>query len=190
MRGQVASFITLALVSVAACKESAWTPMGSAELVLSQIKLGGVPAIAKRIDTDPTFAESVTSGIASGDSAWLEVARAITPASSAAEASINIALAAALERSPRRVLPLLAKKYSLEEVCGIPFLEADSIHVREYHDSATDSVRRVSDSTLAPLRDRCLATLDEARTRKLKRIDPSYVVKNKPTPVPAKRRRR
>lgn len=164
--------------------------MGSAELVLSQIKLGGVPAVAKRLDTDPTFAESVTNGIASGDSAWIEVARAITPASSAAEASLNIALASALESSPRRVLPLLSRKYSLEEVCGIPFLEADSIRIREYHDSASQSVRAVSDSTLKPLRDRCLTTLDEARQRKLERIDPSYVIKNKPVPVPLKRRRR
>ena len=164
--------------------------MGSAELVLSQIKLGGVPAVAKRIDTDPTFAESVTSGIATGDSAWIEVARAITPASSAAEASLNIALASALQASPRRVLPLLASKYSLEEVCGIPFLEADSIHIREYHDTVSASLKRVKDSTLTPLRDRCLTTLDEARERKLQRIDPSYVVKNKPVPARAARRRR
>ena len=164
--------------------------MGSAELVLSQIKLGGVPAVARRLDTDPAFAESVTNGIATGDSAWIEVARAITPASSAAEASLNIALASALENTPRRVLPLLSKKYSLEEVCGIPFLEADSIRIREYHDAAAASVRRVADSTLRPLRDRCLTALDEARQRKLERIDPAYIVKNKPTPVPAKRRRR
>jgi hypothetical protein len=164
--------------------------MGSAELVLSQIKLGGVPAVAKRIDSDPTFAESVTNGIATGDSAWIEVARAITPASAAAEASLNIALALALERAPRRVLPLLSRKYGLEEVCGIPFLEADSIHIREYHDSAAQSVRSVKDSTLTTLRDRCLATLDEARERKLERIDPSYIVKNKPTPVRTTRRRR
>jgi hypothetical protein len=164
--------------------------MGSAEVVLSEIKLGGVPAVAKRIDTDPTFAESVTGGIASGDSAWIEVARAITPASSAAEASLNIALASALERAPARVLPLLSKKYSLEEVCGIPFLEADSIRIREYHDSASESVRSVRDSTLTRLRDECLANLDDARERKLQRIDPSYIVKNKPTPVPARRRRR
>ena len=164
--------------------------MGSAELVLSQIKLGGVPAVAKRMDTDPAFAESVTNGIATGDSAWIEVARAITPASSAAEASLDIALASALETTPRRVLPLLSKKYSLEEVCGIPFLEADSIRIREYHDAATESVRRVADSTLRPLRDRCLTALDEARQRKLERIDPAYLVKNKPTPAPAKRGRR
>ena len=164
--------------------------MGSAELVLSQIKLGGVPAVARRLDSDPTFAESVTNGIATGDSAWLEVARAITPASSAAEASLNIALASALERAPRLVLPLLSRKYSIEEVCGIPFLEADSIHIREYHDDAAKSVRSVRDSTLTPLRDRCLDTLDEARERKLARIDPSYVIKNKPTPVRATRRRR
>ena len=163
--------------------------MGSAELVLSQIKLGGVPAVAKRIDTDPTFAESVTNGIATGDSSWIAVARAITPASSAAEASLNIALASALLRAPSRVLPLLSNKYSLEDVCGIPFLETDSAAIRSYHDSATLVLKSVRDSAVTGLRDRCVATLDDARARKLERIDPSYVVKNKPVPVTRSRRR-
>ena len=164
--------------------------MGTAEIVLSQIKLGGVPAVAKRIDTDPRFAESVTEGIASGDSAWIEVARAITPASSAAEATLNIALASALIHSPRRVLPLLSRKYSLEDVCGIPFLEADSTRVRAYHDSATRAVTAVADTSLVELRTRCLGALDDTRERKLQRIDPSYIIKNKPTPLPRPRRRR
>jgi hypothetical protein len=48
----------------------------------------------------------------------------------------------------------------------------------------------VRDSSLTSLRDRCAKSLDVARAIKLARIDPRYVIKNKPKPVPARRRRR
>jgi hypothetical protein len=164
--------------------------MGSADLVLSQIKLGGVAAVGKRIDADPTFAESVMSGIASGDSSWIEVARQLVPTSASAEASVAIALASALPKAPRRVLPLLLKKIPVEEVCGIPFLEADSARIAGYSDSTSLALNGVRDSTLIVVRDRCARALAEARTVKLSRIDPSYVVKNKPVQAPRRTRRR
>jgi hypothetical protein len=164
--------------------------MGSADLVLSQIKLGGGAAVGKRIDTDPTFAESVMSGISSGDSAWIEVARQLAPTSAAAEASMSIALASALPKAPTRVLPLLRRRVPLEEVCGIPFLEADSAEIVRYSDSAAAALTGVRDSTLIAVRDNCARALNDARTVKLSRVDPSYIVKNKPTPVPRRQRRR
>jgi hypothetical protein len=183
--------LTIAIVATCiSCKESAWTPMGSADLVLSQIKLGGGAAVGKRIDTDPTFAESVMSGISSGDSAWIEVARQLAPTSAAAEASLSIALATALPKAPRRVLPLLRRRIPLEEVCGIPFLEADSGEIVRYSDSTVAALGAVRDSTLVGVRDKCTTALHDARTIKLSRIDPSYIVKNKPTPAPRRTRRR
>ena len=85
-----------------ACKDTAWTPRGSAETVLSEIRLGGAANVAKRIDADESFGRSVMNGVETGDSAWLQVAANITPASGAAEASLSIALASALPRSPER----------------------------------------------------------------------------------------
>jgi hypothetical protein len=174
----------LSIVAAAGCKESAWTPMGSAELVLSDIKLGGAPEVSKRIDSDENFGRSVTSGIASGDSMWLQVADKLVPASAAAEATLAIALASALPRSPDKVLPLLGAKYPVEEVCGMPFLKADSAQVTTYHDSAIVALGRVRAASLAHTRDACRAALDQARVRRLERINPSYVVKNKPVAPP------
>jgi hypothetical protein len=154
--------------------------MGSAELVLSEIKLGGAPKVAQRIDSDENFGRSVTNGIATGDSLWLQVAAEITPASSAAQASLTIALASALPHSPARVLALVGAKYPTEEVCGIPFLKADSSLVTSYHDEAAAALGRASAPPLAATRDACRAALDDARDRRLERINPSYVVKNKP----------
>jgi len=180
---------SLIVATALACKDTAWTPSGSAELVLSEIKLGRSANVAKRIDSDESFGRSVMNGIATGDSSWLDVAGQLTPASATAAASLSIALASALPRSPDRVLALLGPKYPIEEVCGIPFLKPDSTLVTSYHDEAVAALTRVRSAPLAPIRDACRSTLDQARERRLERIDPSYVIKNKPV-APRRRGRR
>ena len=179
----------LLICSASGCKESRWTPMGSAEVVLSEIKVGGAASVAKRFDANESFGRSVVNGIASGDSMWLEVADRITPASATAEASINIALAEALTKTPAPVLGLLGAKYQTDEVCGMPFLKADSSTVMAYHDSAARALQSVQLPFLLDVRNRCLAALDTARNRRLERINPAYVIKNKPTPVRRRSRR-
>ena len=180
MQRQVIAGSLFFLFVAAGCKESAWTPVGSAELVLSEIKLRGAMAVSRRIDSDENFGRSVLSGIATGDSSWLEVAQRITPATSAAEASLAISLATALSHAPGGVLRLLGDKYPLQEVCGIPFLRADSAGVVTYYDSATTALQRVGADSLAGARDACLVSLQTAREKRLERINPAYLLKNKP----------
>jgi hypothetical protein len=177
------------VVAATACKDTAWTPGGKAELVLSEIKLGGAANVARRIDADEGFGRSVMDGIATGDSAWLDVAGKLTPASATAAASLTIALASALPRSPDRVLALLGPKYPVGDVCGIPFLKPESTLVTSYHDETLAALGRVRRDSLAPIRDACRDVLDQARTRRLERIDPSYIIKNKPVPPPRRTRR-
>jgi hypothetical protein len=164
--------------------------MGAAEVVLSEIKLGGAAEVSKRIDSDENFGRTVMSGIATGDSLWLQVADKLTPASAAAEATMSIALASALLHSPDKVLALVGEKYGVEEVCGIPFLKADSALVTTYHDEAIAALTRLRTVSLTPARDACRAALDDARDRRLERINPSYVVKNKPVAPPSRPRRK
>jgi hypothetical protein len=154
--------------------------MGSAEVVLSDIKLRGADGVSRRLDTDESFARSVMSGIATGDSTWLVVAAQIKPPSAAAEASLSIALASALIPAPAKVLALVGDRYPLDEVCGIPFLRPDSSAVKTYHQLAIAALARVRDSTLMKTRDACRVVVDDATTEKLARIDPAYVIKNKP----------
>ncbi|HEV2016972.1 MAG TPA: hypothetical protein VGQ98_01570, partial [Gemmatimonadaceae bacterium] len=190
LRSMLGVALGLASVSIVGCKDSAWTPMGSAELVLSEIKLGGVASVARRVDSDESFGRSVMNGIATGDSLWLEVASKFTPGSATAEASLSMALASALPRSPARVLALLGAKYPIEEVCGIPFLRPDSALVVAYHDNAVAALGRVRDTSLTKNRDACRAALDTARSDKLARINPAYIVKNKPAPLPPRPKKR
>jgi hypothetical protein len=186
---KVTAVAWLSIIAATACKDSAWTPMGSAEVVLSEIKLGGAPNVSKRIDSDENFGRSLMSGIATGDSLWLQVADKITPASAAAEATMSIALATALTRSPEKVLALVGDRYPVEEVCGIPFLKGDSAVVTTYHDEAIAALGRVRAVSLVSGRDACRAALDDARDRRLDRISPSYIVKNKPVTPPRRARR-
>ncbi len=176
----------LSIVAASACKDSKFVPMGDAETILAEIKVVGAPRIARRIETDQDFGRAVIDGISTGDSVWLRVAAEITPASAAAEASLAIALASALPHSPDNVLAMLGPKYQVEEVCGIPFLKADSGQVMTYHAEATAALQRVRTASLFPRREACRVALDDARERRLERISPSYVVKNKPAP-PARR---
>ena len=180
----------LSMIAATGCRDSAWTPMGSAEVVLSEINLGGAAAVSKRIDSDENFGRSVMNGIATGDSLWLQVADKLTPASAAAEATMSIALASALPHSPDKVLALVGDKYPVEEVCGIPFLKGDSALVNTYHDEAVAALGRARTATLSSTRDACRAALDEARDRRLERINPSYIVKNKPVAPPRRPRKK
>jgi hypothetical protein len=164
--------------------------MGSAEVVLSEIKVSGASAVSKRIDSDENFGRSVTAGIATGDSLWLHVAGELTPPSAAAEATMSIALASALTHAPERVLALVGNKYPLEEVCGIPFLKGDSAFVVTYHSEATAALARVTSPSLSAPRAACSAALDDSRERRLERINPSYVVKNKPVAPPRRPRKK
>jgi hypothetical protein len=153
------------------------------------MKLRGATAVSERLDSDENFGRTVMNGIATGDSVWLEVAANITPTSSAAEASLEIALASALNHSPARVLRIVGDKYPVEEVCGMPFLKADSGAVVSYYDSASTSLQRVASDSLQSVRDECRVALDDARDRRLERVNPGYLIKNKPV-APARRVRR
>ncbi|MGH7605035.1 MAG: hypothetical protein ACRENK_13705 [Gemmatimonadaceae bacterium] len=185
-RLRLAGAIALSSICAVACKDSPWTPMGTAQVVLSEIKLSGAAGVSRRLDTDESFARSVLNGIATGDSAWLAVASQITPPSAPAEASLAMALASALPHAPSRVLAILGDTYSLEEVCGIPFVRPDSSTIVTYEEQARAALQRLNDSSLAEVRDACVTALEAARKYKLERVDPSYILKNKPgttTPV-------
>jgi hypothetical protein len=188
VRWEIIAAALIAIATASGCKENRWVPHGRAEITLSEIKLSGAPEVSRRIDSDEDFARSVLNGVASGDSVWLDVASQLTPPSAAAEASLAIALAAALPQAPRKVLSMVDDKYPTEEVCGMPFLRADSSEVVTYYNDAVRAVSSVTDSALVTVVDVCRSALDSSRSRRLQRIDPSYIIKNKPAPAPKRRR--
>ena len=184
--------LTIACLAVpTGCGESTVTPLGAPQLLLSEIRLGGAERVAERIDTDVQFGQTVMEGIATGDSLWLEVARNLTFKSAAAEANFAIALASALPKNPDAVLTFVGRKSRVNDVCGIPFLKPTPEAVNAYYDSAASALARARAPSFASIALQCAAALDSARGRKLARVDPAYLVKNKPVPPkPVPRRRR
>lgn len=173
------------------CGEAAVTPLGAPQLLLSEIRLGGAERVAERIDSDTRFGQTVMDGIGTGDSLWLEVARHLEPRSAAAEASMAIALAGALPRNPDAVLSLLGRRRRVGDVCGMPLLDGNAEAVTAYYESASAALTRPRAASFAPVALECARALDSARVRKLARIDPAYLIKNKPVPPkPVPRRRR
>jgi len=173
-----------------ACAETEVTPLGAPQLVLSEIRLGGAERVASRIDNDIRFGQTVMNGIASGDSLWLEVARLLELKSAAAEASFAIALAGALPKNPDAVLSLIGPKARVGDVCSMPFLDATAAAVNSYYDSSAAALARSRLPAHSRIASQCAVALDSARARKLTRIDPAYIIKNKPSPPkPAPRRR-
>ena len=146
--------------------------------------------MANRTATDVLFGQTVMDGIASGDSLWLEVARYLPLKTAAAEASFNIALAGALPLEPERVLELAETRTQVERVCGMPFMSATVEEISTYYDGTVAALSRARAPSSVLAARKCGVALDSARARKLARIDPSYVVKNKPAPPrPTPRRR-
>lgn len=191
MRGRSVWLAATGITLTLACGESAVTPLGAPQLLLSEIRLGGAERVAARLDTDVRFGQTVMDGIATGDSLWLEVARHLEPRSAAAEASMAIALAAALPRNPDAVLSLLDRRHRAGDVCGMPLLDGNAEAVTAYYASASAALARPRPASFAPTALECAAALDSARARKLARIDPAYLIKNKPAPPkPTPRRRR
>jgi hypothetical protein len=84
---------------------------------------------------------------------------------------------------------VLGPKYPVEDVCGIPFLRPDSTLVRSYHYEVAAALGQVRSASLTQVRDACRTSLDQARERRLERIDPSYIIKNRPVVAPRRARR-
>ena len=189
MRREIAFAALISVFAANGCKENHLVERTRAELLLSEINLRGASAVSRRLDSDEEFGRTVMDGIATGDSTWLNVAAALQPASAAAEASIAIALASALPHAPGRVLALLGNKYPAEEVCGMPFLKADSAQVISYHDEAVRAVESDTTRKFATVAAACRTALDSAQSRRLERINPAYVIKNKPARISRRSRR-
>ena len=158
-------FIGFAIALTAlACREAAPPPETEAGRVLEAVQREGPDSVAHRMDRDDAFGERVLDGIASGDSIWLEVAVSLRPTGTAGIAeALPIMVAEALPKAPERVLALIAeRRFSIDEVCSIPFIEPSDSLVAAYYAQVSTALARVDRVDLAATRDRCRAALETA----------------------------
>lgn len=77
--------------------------------------------------------DEVLDKIATGNSKWLLAANNIKPYTDASNAeSLNFAVALAMPKNPDGVLKLVNQNFNLEEVCTVPYIEADDEVVKHY----------------------------------------------------------
>ncbi|MFI3487927.1 hypothetical protein, partial [Klebsiella pneumoniae] len=140
MGNMTALLLVLALASPAAV--AADRP--SAQAVLNRIaNEGGRKVLWDLWQHEREFGQ-VTSGIESGDPAWLEVAAALKPFSDAGA-------------SPERVLALIARGFKVEDICTSPFIEPDPGVAEAYERRTLAALSRMKGAALGSVAAECAA---------------------------------
>jgi hypothetical protein len=123
------------------------------EVVLREIDSQGPRTVLERLSEN----EALFAGIESGDPRWLEVARRLRGVSDASTSlSLNYSVARALPKAPERVLTLIGRGFTVNDVCTSPFIEPEPRVAEEYAKRAEAALRHVTTSHLTKARDRCL----------------------------------
>lgn len=138
------------------------TPAGAA---LEAIRARGArPVLDSLYERDAGALDTWFAGIASGDSTWLEVARALLPqAEGEAAASITEAVAnGALLRQPRLVLRLVEGTSSGDDLalCTPRLVEDPAQDLARLEADAKQALMTVEDPELRAVRDACIAAID------------------------------
>jgi hypothetical protein len=106
--------------------------------------------------------DTVASGIAKGDPAWLALAVRISRGTDAGTSDdFAIAASDALTTNPVGALRLLSQIEMGTGACGENGFEVPPAHARAFHETAIASVERVTDPDLQQIKTRCLADLRE-----------------------------
>ena len=110
---------------------------------------------------------AVLDGIASGDERWLIVGYRLRNESDAGVTSmLRESFAMALIPAPSLVLKTQKEgrlKYSVEELCGSPFIDEPQIGFATFFSKALLSVRGIKDKDLEGIKQRCLEELQKGR---------------------------
>lgn len=154
MRNMTVFLLVLALASQAAV--AADRP--SAQAVLNRVANEGERKVLWDLWRHEREFGQVTSGIESGDPAWLEVAAALKPFSDAgASLSINYAVARALPKTPERVLALTTQGFKVEDICTSPFIEPDPGVAEAYERRTLAALSRLKGTSVASVAAECAA---------------------------------
>jgi hypothetical protein len=148
-------------------------------LLKQAIAVRGAAQVLAEVYDKPERWPAIVDGISRGERGWLEIAALLRPASDAgASEDLDQAMAEALRRVPRSVLPLLtAAQFEPEAVCG----NYEALH-RQGADTSKpallkwlreqeSAVREVQEPQLRKVQDQCLRRIRAARAEVL---DPCF----------------
>ncbi len=158
-------FLAASFVVVAA---SGQTPPTEAKQLLAYINRKGAETTLKELTAgDESRWNRVLSNIDLGSSLWLDVAKELLSASDAGGTEdLHISLAVALTHNPEAVLSMVGQtKITLEQVCSVPFIEADDKTEREHVLKVRAALGRVVSPALASKKTECLKIINAEAAR-------------------------
>jgi hypothetical protein len=159
------AFLAASFAVVAA---SGQTPPTEAKQLLAYISRKGADTTLKELTAgNESRWNKVLSNIDLGSAAWLDVAQGLLPASDAGGTEdLYISLAVALTHNPEGVLSMVGPtKITLEQVCSIPFIEADDKTEREHVLKVRAALGRVVSPALALKKTECLKIINAEAAR-------------------------
>jgi len=150
----------LLVISSGACAD-ALTAAG----VSRDIDAHGARSAVEALDRTGRF-DKVLDRIASGQSAWIQLAPRLAKGTDAGNsAELGVALAQALPKNPQAVLAVLdgGPIIGADTVCAVPFIEPAPDEVTAYLSSAVAAVKSVRTSARSASKAACLAALEQAQ---------------------------
>jgi hypothetical protein len=156
------TLLTLSLLSIAGTAAAATRP--NLEEVRSRFRSDG-PESTNRWLNATGQSDIILDHMDRGEAGWIALANQMGTNNNGAaiSESLPIALALALPHNPTAVLeaidPRSGSSFSVDDVCGEPFIEPTRTFLRRYKRQALAAVARVQEPGLRLVKDACLAAL-------------------------------
>ena len=154
----------LVLAASVALAQPTLTPQS----VLNSAASLGARSTLERLYNDQRHWSALLAGIATGTSAWLDVATTLHVVSDAGSSEqLGSAVGEALEHRPANVLALAIPNFLLEVVCGAPDVDDPRFDSYELSMAAIErreaKLRAIHKHTLVALREACISELEKAK---------------------------
>lgn len=149
----------VSLLFWACARDSAWE---NPDEVLTAIhEKGALQTVAEMTQGKRTAWEAMLIHIENGDAQWLDVARELRAGTDAVTTTeLRFAVARALPISPQEVLNLIDRGFQVEEICIIPFVEADRAVEVDYLRRTKEALIRVNATKNDAARLQCLGFVE------------------------------
>jgi hypothetical protein len=163
----VRSFFLGALLMFLASAVLAGSPMSARSVLNSVTSIGATETLHRIYEDEPQWS-ALLSHIATGKSAWLDVAKRLRAVSDGGSSEqLDLAVGEALEHRPINVLTLAIPDFRLEVVCGGPDVDDQRFDSYDLSIAAINrresQLRALREPAIARARDSCISELEKAK---------------------------
>lgn len=150
----------VSLLFWACASDSSWE--NPDDILTSIHEKGALQTVAQMTQGKRAAWEAMLIHIENGDAQWLDVARELRAGTDAVTTiELRFAVARALPISPQEVLNLIDRGFQVEEICVIPFVEADRAVEVDYLKRTKEALMRVRATKNDAARLHCLGFVEQ-----------------------------